>query len=122
MRRTDLANLQRPVIEVKHGEHTYHVHPPSWADYMSIQRSVGAMAKSTDEEKGEAYIELITLAVMATLKFDDDPEPCTREEAETVIFNTGLHASPVAEAALEQCGINKGGDDEGGEDETDLPF
>ena len=125
MRRSDLHSLNKPKTHIQHEGHTYTLHQPSWEAYTAVQRHMSTMNKGDEHQKTDASLELMVLALLSTLEFEDeDGVPVTRDEAQMIAQLTGMHTSPVVNAALEHCGIIRGGDDaeEGDEDHTDLPF
>ena len=129
MRRSDLAALQRPNITVRVGGNEFTLHPPTWQAYNELQKTLARYNKEKDlDHQADIMMESMVLAVLATLEFDgEDEPPVTRDEAQAVIFNTGMHSSPIVKGAMEQCGIpwttGEDAQDEGELDPTaDNPF
>ena len=131
MRRSDLVDLDAKVRVVEHNGLVYHLHSPGWTDYGNIQSHLIAMSKKMDPNKGAVQenladdsSELMVKCVMASLRFEDEPDtPPTRHEVERILMGTGMHGSPVAKAAMEMCGINADPEpSEAEEDNTETPF
>ena len=113
MKRADVAALQRPNIDVRVGGNVFTLHPPSWQAYTALQKILAKYNKEKDlEHQADIMMESMVMAICATLEFEDDDDPVTRDEAEAILFNTGMHGSPLVKGAMEQCGIPWGVDEE----------
>ena len=127
MKRSDLPSLRKNTVVVEHDGNHYTLKNPSWEGYHRIQKHLMKSAGMKDADildQMDGTMDLMVIAIQETMHFTDDPSPCTAEEAQEILMGTGNHNSPVAVAALKQCGVewaerNPGEDDD---EEANLPF